>query len=447
MFRSPPRLLGILLWVSLLLLSCTVQAAPLQEGLFAILKPSGMMGSSPLYPKFTVADSSDPWAKKLHDTIQSDPRIQEVLRRYQAAQTETMTRYRAQLAREGKSPAEIERLCAARATPIYFVLKDGSGTPCMESGSAFIETWRNGKLETDFQYVCPKVKVTSGWEGFPKDRAAPFTDTQKAEFLSLVAHETSHAIMKETYGYIPKSINPWAAFGHWEGKMTSPQLAFTEGYAEFMGAWYSGNQDYSESKYAVDMDREMGLPKTAAENKKTEGVIACILWDIAKGESGIKGGMDKIHRVLREKKPWTIDGFAKGFKELFPSDGPAIDAILKQNLVPEKERLATCWITLNSERANVAALEKALADISIWKNPIAKAKTQWQLMQARRSYQKWLKRYQTIYGYTLAELTSKEFPGKRPSQAVPAPPPPASATISGAKPVTVDKNSASPFGE
>jgi len=389
-------------------------AEPLQNDLFVIVEPNGFMGKSPVWPCYKVADSSSQWGKKLYDAIANDSKIREVLLKYQKAQTETLERYKKQLLAEGKSGEEIQKLLAEKAKPIYFVLKNGNGTPLMESGSAFIQTYKNGKLDTDFQYICPKVKVTKGWEGFSTPPEVPFKDGEKREFMNLVAHETSHAIMKELYGYIPKSLNPWAAVGHWEGKMTSRQLAFTEGYAEFMGAWYSGSDDYGEPRFNKDIDHDM-MPKTQSENKKTEGVVACILWDIAKGEGGIQNGMEKIHKVLREKKPWTIDGFAKGFKELFPQDAAAIDEILKENLIPEKERLSICWVNVRYAKKNWDNLQKEYEQLSWFKNPIKKAKAWWKLAKAKKNYKKILGRYQSIYGYTLEELTSPNFPKEKAS--------------------------------
>ncbi|MBF0502464.1 MAG: hypothetical protein HQM09_20165 [Candidatus Riflebacteria bacterium] len=385
-----------------------VFSAPLQDDLFVILKPNGTMGKSPLYPTLTAADSSDAFAQKLYDTIKNDPKTREVLLRYQQAQTDSMNSYKEKLAAEGKSADEISKLTAAKAEPMYFVIKDGKGTPYTESGSAFIQTNVDGKMVTDFHYICPKTSVTKGWEGFSKDQSKPFTDSEKTEFLNLVCHETSHAVMKEMYGYTPRSINPLAGYQHWEGKETAAQLAWTEGYAEFNGAWYSGSDDYSKPKFTVDMDTN--IPKTQDENKKTEGVVASVLWDIAKGDFGIKNGMDKINQVLRGKHPWTIDGFAKGFKEMYPSDAAALDSILNENLKTEPEKLFNCWYNLNSARKNIASMEKAYAKISSKNNPIQKAKAWEKLCKAKSDYQKMLSRYQSLYGYSLADLTGAKAP-------------------------------------
>ena len=425
----------------LVLVSLVVPAAwaePLQNERFVILAPQGTMGKSPLYPVFRTADSSDPWAKKLYDSIQSDPKLQEVLQLYRAAQDRSNRSYAERLRKEGKSEADVEKALAARATPIYFILKDGKATPRMDSGSAFIQTWKNGRIDTDFQYVCPKVTIFSEWEGFRSPKDKPFTDSERRDFANLVAHETSHAVMKETYGYIPKGVNPFAAIGHWEGKETTQQLAFTEGYAEFMGAWYSGSDDFSAGRYSKD--EVSGMPKTAAENRRTEGVAASIFWDIAKGEGGIASGMVKIHQVLAARKPWTIEGFAKGFKELFPGDARAIDRIMRQNLIPEADPLPICWLNLSLIKRTVASLQAEYDKLSWLASPVAKAKLGWKLLQERSSYDKMLKRYQSLYGYSKERLTAPTMP--RPPQPQ-APVPAATKPV----PVSVQSPGQSPFAE
>lgn len=386
---------------------------PLQNDLFVVMTPNGIMGKSPLYPVFKVADRTDPAAAKIYDAAKADPKYREVLLMYQRAQTETMKRFKEKLISEGKSKEEVEKLSAAKADPIYLIIKDGKATPYMQSGSAFIQTYKNGKLTTDFQYICPKVSIFKQWEGFQSKPNQPFSESERREFINLVSHETSHAIMKELYGYIPKGINPLAAWGHWEGKMSTPQLAFTEGYAEFMGAWFSGSESYDDPKYTKDI--ESGMPKTQRENKKTEGVVASIMWDIAKGDNGLKDGMEKIHKVLRGKRPWTIEGFSKGFKEMYPNDSRAIDSIMSQNLVPTAESLPMCWYNLKSDRTAIKTLEQSFSALSWFKNPIKKTKAWWALRKARSNYEKRLERYQTLYGFNKGDLTSPNPPPFKPA--------------------------------
>ena len=399
--------LVVVLVALVLLLPGVGGAEPLQTDLFVVVKPHGVMGKSPVYKNYRVADRSDPFAAKVYDTIEGDPRVKEVLLRYQRAQTESMRRYRAKLTAEGKSTAEIDKLLKAKAKPIPLVVKDGKATPNMAAFSAFIQTYEGGKLKTDFQYVCPKVTITKGWEGFSSKDNEPFSDQERTEFLNLIAHETGHAIMKETYGYLPRGINPFAAMGHWEGKETTPQLAFTEGYAEFMGAWYSGSDDYDNPQW--NKDQLTGLPKTERENRRTEGVVACILWDIARGEGGIQDGIEKMHRVFREKRPWTITGFAEAWKKMYPGDAPVITRIMNQNLIPEKEQLVTCWLNVKSAKKQVDLAEASAAKISWW-HPIKKIKALWRSWKAKSLHRKLLARYQSMYGFSHQDLTAPEFP-------------------------------------
>ncbi|MBF0409428.1 MAG: hypothetical protein HQM10_18960 [Candidatus Riflebacteria bacterium] len=357
---------------------------PLQNDLFVLLKPDGFLGNAFTHATLKVADSSDDTSSAIYDFLKNNSKLQKVFEMYRDSQTEG-------------NPDK-------KALPLNIVIKE-KGNLLMDSFSAYITTYNDdGKLSTDYQYVCPKVVVPLSSEMFAVDPKKLSDPSHIEEFICGVAHETAHAIMKRTYGYIPKGINPFAAFGHEKGKASTNELAFTEGYAEFMGAYFSGDSLDDPSSYQRDIGANMAfIPKTRKENQKTEGVVASIFWDMAK----LPDGFNKIHRVLKEKRPWKIESMAKFFKELYPEDATAIDAIMDENLNTAPDPLLTCWLEIRTLRSQIDSFEKQLA--STW-NPVSDAKAFVELQKAKTRYKNLMDRYLNIYGFTEEQLTSSIRP-------------------------------------
>ncbi|MBF0407202.1 MAG: hypothetical protein HQM10_07605 [Candidatus Riflebacteria bacterium] len=377
------EIFAILLFLSLFSVM-SLFAEPLQNDLFVVLRPDGIMGGSFTHGTFKVADSADAECSAIYDCLKNSPELKKVFEMYRDSQT-------------GGDPNK-------KALPLNLVVQK-KGLMLMNSFSGYITTYgKDGKLNTDYQYVCPKIDIPLSSDNFAVDPKKLSDPSARMEFMNGIAHETAHAIMKQTYGYIPKGLNPFAAFGHWQGQMSTNQLAFTEGYAEFMGAHFSGDSLDDSTLWRKEMgDNTVQYPKTREENMKTEGVVASIFWDIAK----LPDGFNKIHRVLKEKKPWTIECMVKDFKEMFPSDAAAIDAIMDENLTPVKDSIIGCWLEIKNMRAQIENLEKEIAATG---NPITKTSKFIDLQKAKGNYRNLLNRYISIYGYTEEVLTSATRP-------------------------------------
>ena len=123
-----------------------------------------------------------------------------------------------------------------------------------------------------------------------------FSDQSLVE--QTLVHEIGHGIMRKLYGKSDMPDTPWLGRPHYGDLVTDEQLALIEGWAEFVGAEFTGRHTIAEdpadsltmNAYAY---QDNGQAKTPEQLFKTEGWVATVMLHISKHPS-INNGYQKI---------------------------------------------------------------------------------------------------------------------------------------------------------
>ncbi|MBI4577727.1 MAG: hypothetical protein HY722_15800 [Planctomycetes bacterium] len=147
-----------------------------------------------------------------------------------------------------------------------------------------------------------------------------------------VCHELGHAILMATHGpAYPRVAAEGLTMalvpeGHWPGRPTDPEFAFSEGWAEFCG-WY-----YTLGAPAKDYLAEGGPERW----RRDEGAVATLLLAVASSEA-LGGGSARLLEVLAAERPRTLEDLLAAWARLHPEDEPALrEAVrsIRGGLVP-----------------------------------------------------------------------------------------------------------------
>ena len=108
-----------------------------------------------------------------------------------------------------------------------------------------------------------------------------FTGTDTGLQVQTIVHETGHGVMSQLYGYDSLPETDWLGKAHAGGTVSDEQLAMIEGWAEFTGAFFTGDYTIAndpdnalaDNRYAYKDIYTRTEVRTASEMKKTEGWV------------------------------------------------------------------------------------------------------------------------------------------------------------------------------
>ncbi len=308
------RALPLLLLLSFSLFApLQILATPLADDDVVIVIRTGT--NSDGTERFEVADSSDSRALELWNYSQQETSMRRVLQYYQDVQDPSMA---------GLSPSEREVLSfyGENKDPVYIELEEGGGGAYCDWKGRYTVDMPDGQLK---QVVSPKVVV--------RRNDPVFTGGDKGLAVQTLVHEIGHGAMSKLYGYEKLPYTDWLQKEHAGGMVTDEKLALIEGWAEFVGAYFTDratiandpSNAISDNRYAYSDIYTRSRLRSASDMNKTEGWVATAYYNLV-NEGALS--LSEIDAVFRKKTPQTFQAFIYGVEEMYPDKSAAVRTVL-----------------------------------------------------------------------------------------------------------------------
>ncbi len=298
-------LISLTLWLALAV-SLFAQPLATQQVVFMTRVGNDSSGQ----PVMRIADSStDPALARLFNRVMADRGVQRVIASHQEQQQKSM---------QALVPAGTH--LTQRPEPVYIEVGNGVGTYNDWKGT-FTLSGSNGQNQAIDQ---SRVVIDLNDSIF------------QAQDRSLVeqtfVHEIGHGIMRQVYGKSNLPDTPWLGKAHYGDLITDEALGIIEGWAEFVGAYFTGRntiaedpaESISQNAYAYT---DNGTPKTPENLMKTEGWVATVLLWYSQHPS-ITGGYEKLLNAMRQGRHASLNDLLKNLIVMYPETSDIISEIL-----------------------------------------------------------------------------------------------------------------------
>lgn len=263
-------------------------------------------------PLFRIA-SIQSNLRSFYDRLYTDNGVQRTVSEYQKIQSSVA---------QANAPAGYHS--AIQPMPVFLEVGNNTGTYCEWKGTFSIQD-QNGRVS---KYDEPRVIVDSNDPMFGAQDRSLVEQT--------VVHEIGHSMMAKLYGNknnLPDT--PWLGRVHYGDMVTDGELAVIEGWAEFVGAYFTGRntiaedpaESISQNAYAYT---DQGTPKTPDNLFCTEGWAATMMLHIAKHPS-IANGFEKMSEMMRKYKPQNFNDFIRLYMAENPEDANYVRSLLSKN--------------------------------------------------------------------------------------------------------------------
>ncbi|PCJ17437.1 MAG: hypothetical protein COB02_13520 [Candidatus Cloacimonadota bacterium] len=308
MFKNILSLLSFLLCISI----AFSQALQSDKMVFLVKVGQDSQGD----PMYQVADSSNPRHRSLYDRFYADNAVQRVITAHQKAE---------QIKKRKDTPVGFH--ANLKTTPVFIELGNKTGT-FNDWKSTFSIRDQQGR---NHKYDQPRVVIDMN------DSMFNSKDTSLVE--QTLVHEIGHGIMRQAYGKDSLPDTPWLGRSHYGDLVTDEQLGLIEGWAEFVGAYYTGRhtiaedpaESLSQNAYAY---QDNGQPKSPEDLMKTEGWVATVLLHIA-NHNTINNGFDKLVDAMSDGAASNFNQILRNFAAKNPEDAKALSDILKKDSIDQ----------------------------------------------------------------------------------------------------------------
>lgn len=270
-------------------------------------------------PQFRAADSRDTYLAGLFEMTNNSRAMHEVARYYEQVQREKLA---ASLAGRGLSAQDIEYAKQNfQADPVFIEVNNSRAGAYNDWKGRFSVQWGNGQAAT---YSTPRVVFSLGSDVARSGNRALIEQT--------LVHEVGHGAMCKCHGANNLPQTPWLSKPHSGGSVTDEQLAFIEGWAEFIGSYFTGRRTIAEDPAnAIDSNwyarRADGSMKSAQDLVRTEGWNATILYKIAT-EARDQNAMWKMTQVMTRTSPQSTMQMLQQVGQYFPELAPTINRVV-----------------------------------------------------------------------------------------------------------------------
>jgi len=265
--------------------------------------------------RFDVADSGDFRAVQLWTYAHENAAVRKVLQYYRDVQSTpndaSTDEERAALSYYGGS-----------IDPIYIEVEEGGAGAYCDWKARFTVELPNGQTAS---VASPKVVI--------RRNDALFTGGDTSLQVQTLVHEIGHAVMSKQYGYGNLPQTEWLGKEHAGGVVSDEKLALIEGWAEFIGAYFTDRLTIAndpadamrDNRYAYTDIYTRTTLRSAADMLKTEGWVATALLDLVT-EGAVS--LTEMDVVLKDKRPQTFHALVLGLEERYPSKSAAIRTVL-----------------------------------------------------------------------------------------------------------------------
>ncbi|MCO4782787.1 MAG: hypothetical protein KC646_10730 [Candidatus Cloacimonetes bacterium] len=303
---------NILSVFSFLLCLTAVFAQPLQSDKMVFLVKIGQDSSGD--PMYKVADSSNPNHRTLYDRFYRDSGVQKVIAAHQKAEVNK---------KKQDTPAGFH--ANLKSNPVFVELGNQTGT-FNDWKATFSIQDQQGR---NHKYDQPRVVIDMN--------DAMFNSKDQSLVEQTLVHEIGHGIMRVAYGKNNLPETPWLGRAHYGDLITDEQLGLIEGYAEFVGAYFTGRNTIAEdpaesltqNAYAY---QDNGQPKSPEDLMKTEGWVATVMLHIA-NHNTINNGFQKLLDAMAQGTTDNFNQTLRNFAANNPEDAGALSEILKKDSI------------------------------------------------------------------------------------------------------------------
>lgn len=310
----------LLLLVTAFSLPGAVLAVALDDGRIAVVVATGRTADG--VSTYRVADDGDAAAVELWSWARTDPSVQQVASLYFQAQTLRKDRLLAEAGGSNLSAEDRALLDGDDGSKrLYIEVKNGSGGAVCDWKAQYYVTGSDGA--TDY-VAAPRVVVQSS--------DPVMSGGDRSLRSQTLVHEIGHGVMAALYGPDELPYTPWLKLSHSGIMVTDEKLALIEGWAEFVGAYYTGRLTIAEdpantipdNRYAYTAE---GRRKTEAELWKTEGWVATVLYHMAT-EAGLGDVVAKLAKVQTAATPQNFEDLLDAYQDAYPQDAGTVQKIV-----------------------------------------------------------------------------------------------------------------------
>jgi len=269
-------------------------------------------------PLFRVADSRDTYLSGLFEITNNSRGLTEAARYYDAVQKDKIAQ---SLRTSGYSTQQIQSaLTNYQTEPVFIEVSNSSSGSYNDWKGSFSVTSSNGQATA---YSSPRVVFALGSD------AARSGDNSLIE--QTLVHEVAHGVMSKAMTASGLPSSPYLSKAHSGGSVTDEQLAFIEGWAEFVGAYFTGRKTIAgDPTDAIDSNwyaTRTGTTPSLSELKKTEGWNATVFYHIATTAKD-KNALWKMTQVMSATRPQSMTEFLRNVARYYPSLIPTMNQVL-----------------------------------------------------------------------------------------------------------------------
>jgi hypothetical protein len=272
-------------------------------------------------PAFRMADGRDTHLSWLFELTQSSRGMHEVARYYDSLQKDKLA---ASLQGRGLSSQDTQYALSSYPTePVFIEVSNARSGSYNDWKGRFSVVGADGQAYT---YSTPRVVFALGSDVVRSGNRALIEQT--------LVHEVAHGGMSQGHGRTTLPETPWLSRPHSGGSVTDEQLAYIEGWAEFVGTYFTGRRTIAEDpEGAMDSNwyayRSDGQMKSGQELVRTEGWNASVLYRIATAGAS-QNAMWKMTQVMSRTRPQSMMQLLTGVNQYFPELAPTVNQVLYQ---------------------------------------------------------------------------------------------------------------------
>jgi len=285
-------------------------ATPLANEKMVFIEKTGTDSSG--NTMYRIVSGNNTQMRALYDRFYRDTGVQKAIEAHQRVESEQLA--------ISTPPGQHS---IAKPNPIFVELGQGTGTYNDWKGSFSVQDV-NGRV---YSYDEPRVLVDLN--------DSMFRASDQSLVEQTIVHEIGHGIMRKAYGKDALPDTSWLGRPHYGDLVTDDQLALIEGWAEFLGAFWTGRNTIAEdppeslmmNAYAY---QDNGQPKTPEQLFATEGWVATVMLHIA-NHPGIPQAFEKMIRVMREGKVQNFNELLREYIKRNPEDAKHISEVLTKD--------------------------------------------------------------------------------------------------------------------
>jgi hypothetical protein len=312
----PKSLLSTIFIIVLLLITSPLVATPLSDSDLVIIIKSGTNSDGTF--RYEVADSSDQRAAQIWDISQKEAAMIKVADYYSDLQQPDNANLSSDEQNLLNFYGNNDR------DPVYIEIVEGSSGAYCDWKADFTLQTADGTIE---RCITPKVVL---------NRNDPlFTGTDRGLQTQTLVHEIGHGAMSKLYGYDSLPYTEWLHKSHSGGTVSDEKLAIIEGWAEFAGAYFTGDHtiandpdnSMSDNRYAYTDIYAKTEVRSASNLKKTEGWVASTLLRLV--ESNVVT-IDDMNQAMSNGTPQTFDALTAEVIKIRPENRDAIKTTIAE---------------------------------------------------------------------------------------------------------------------